>query len=244
MPFGINWTPRSKWKTFIQLYMTGQLWTESRKEDAWYGAGSTYFLATSFMWMPPVIKSTLVWNPITKGYLLGASITVGVIGALEWLGVIREGSTATALDFYTDPLDTPAKTTWALKEITKKEQTWDRELAEFFLNGVGLQSKSQRDQALLLAEVEASRSEQEAMRLYQESIVMGSFTEPYDLYRYGYIDIEEYLYRLETMRASSHKAKLLKAQWNSLSKTEQKKIVSTRRAMEGQQQLLFQSHAW
>jgi len=234
VPFGFTWTHRSKWKTFIQLYMTGQLWTESREEEPWYGAGSTYFLATSFMWMPSIIKSTLAWNPVTKGYLWGA----GVGTLISWMIWGPKGR-ALAFDFYADPLETPAKTAWALKEVTKKEQTWDRELAEFFLNGLGLQSKTQRDQALLTAQVESSRSQQEATRLYQESIAMGSFTSPDDLYRYGYITADEYLKRLETMRASSQKAKMMKKKWNALTREEQKNLVSTRRALEAQTSMMF-----
>jgi len=232
-----SWHPLIKKNVFWQLAMTGKLWTESRKEDPNPLGGATYFLGTAYLWTPPVLKAALLWNPLTKGYLLGAAIGTTISG-LIWG---KEGA-LDAADFYADPTDTPAKTLWALKEVTKEEQTWDRELAEFFLNGVGLQSKNQRDQALLTAEVEMSRSQQEAKRLFQESIVMGSFTSPDDLYRYGFISSDEYLKRLETMRASSHKAKMLKKRWNALSKAEQKDIVSTKRAMDAQRDQLFS--AW
>jgi len=239
MPFGIPWTPLIKKNAFWQIAMTGGLWTESRKEEPNQVAGVTYLLATAYLWAIPSVQSSILWNPVTKGYLLGT----GIGTAISWALFGKEGRDL-ALDFYANPMDTPAKTAWALKEVTKKEQTWDRELAEFFLNGVGLQSKHQRDQAAFAAEVELSRSQQEDLRLLNESIVMGSFTQPYDLYRYGYISFDEYLKRLESMRAKSHEAKMAKKRWNGLSREEQKTLTSTRRALDYQASMIFARGSW
>jgi len=234
------WDPWIKNRVFWQLAMTGGLWTESRKEDPEKAtAGAGYFLGTAFLWTPPYLKSSILWNPVTKGYLLGASIGTAISTAI-WG---KEGG-ADALDFYAAPADVPAKTTWAFNTVTDEEQTWDRELAEFFLNGVGLQSKHQRDQALVQAEVEVSRSTQEKIRLMNESFVMGSFTEPYDLYRYGFIDAQEYVNRVNAMRAKSAQAKRLKAQWDSRTPAQQKSIVKMRRENDQRSQMIFNNLTW
>jgi len=139
-----KWNPLLANQAFFQIAMTGGLWTESRNKDPAAEAGGAYFLGTTFLWSPPVIKKLILWNPVTRGYLAGAAaLTFGTALIFGWGSKEHKQS----IDFVADPLDMPAKTGWAVEELTGEEQTWDNELGEFFLNGVGLKSKRQRDLA-------------------------------------------------------------------------------------------------
>jgi len=104
--------------------------------------------------------------------------------------------------------------------------------------------KLEQEIAKTKIEAEETRLRQEQTRLIQESIQMGSFTTPEDLYRYGYIDIEEYLKRLEMRRAKTFKEMHARKKWNALSKQEQKDLVKTKRALDIQGAMIFSQGSW
>jgi len=76
------------------------------------------------------------------------------------------------------------------------------------------------------------------------SIKIGSFTSPEDLYKYGFIDVDDYLKRISERRVKTAEAKAAKRRWNKLTHSEQKIIVNTRRDLHLQSSILFAQMSW
>jgi len=104
--------------------------------------------------------------------------------------------------------------------------------------------KLEKEIAKRKTSAEKQRLRQEQTRLIKESIQMGTWTSPEDLYRYGYIDVEEYLKRIAMRRAKSQAEKQATKRWKALSKEEQKNVVRTKRAMDAQGAMMFSRMSW
>lgn len=221
-----NFHPSIQTKAFFQIAATGSLWKESRKENPHRGAGPGYIVGTAFLWMPPVMKKLVVWNPVTKYYLAAAVIGTGISG-LIWG---REGIEH-SLDFYTDPKDIPSKTVWAVNYIDDLDDpAGASDTADLFWNTFGMRTYRQRQEE----GGTWNRGPTITTTTYtQDAITIHDLSKEQQL-ELGFITPAEYTAWFNVELAKVDKKRRIKSSWDAIPKEGQIAITETRAAYQRQ----------